>query len=53
MINAQVVNELPLGRIVLENPSSIHGGNNSWPCFTYLTAELWITGVPFPQELEG
>ncbi|MCI87582.1 hypothetical protein A2U01_0108866 [Trifolium medium] len=45
---AEVVNELPLGRIVQENPSSIPGGNDSWPDFTYFAAELWITGAPFP-----
>ncbi|PNY02469.1 MYB transcription factor, partial [Trifolium pratense] len=30
------------------NPSSIPGGNNSWPDFTYLVAELWITKAPSP-----
>ena len=31
------------GQIVVENPSSIPGWTNSWPDFTYLPAELWIT----------
>jgi hypothetical protein len=32
----QVVNDLPLGRIVRKNPNSIPGGTD----FTYLAAEL-------------
>jgi hypothetical protein len=48
-----MVNELPLGRIIRENLSSILGGNNSWSGFTYLAAKLWITGGPFPYEPEG
>ncbi|PNY09862.1 bifunctional aspartokinase/homoserine dehydrogenase chloroplastic-like [Trifolium pratense] len=40
-------------RIVRENPSATLGGNNSWPDFTYLTAELWIIGASFPREPEG
>lgn len=31
------------GQIVVENPSSIPGWNNSWPEFTYLPAELRMT----------
>jgi hypothetical protein len=41
------VNELPLGRIVQENPSSILGGNNSLSDFTYRAAELLITKASF------
>jgi hypothetical protein len=37
---AQVVNELPVGRIAQENRSSIPGGNKSWSSFTCLVAEL-------------
>jgi hypothetical protein len=34
------VNELPLGRIVPENPTLIPGGNNFGSGFAYLAAEL-------------
>jgi hypothetical protein len=48
-----VVNEFSLGGIVQENLSSISSGNNSWPDFSYLVAELWIIGVPFLWEPQG
>ncbi|MCI50872.1 hypothetical protein A2U01_0072116 [Trifolium medium] len=42
----KVVNELPQDELFGEL-SSIPGGNNSWSDFTYVAAQLWITGVPF------
>jgi hypothetical protein len=44
---AQVVNELFLGQIARENPSSTHGGNNFWLDFTYLRRNSWLPGSFF------
>jgi hypothetical protein len=40
-----MVNELLLGRIFRENPSSIPDGNNFMPNFFNLAAELWIIDI--------
>jgi hypothetical protein len=49
----QMVNELLLEQIIRENPSSIPGGNNSWPDFTYHTAKLWMTEGFLPLGTRG
>jgi hypothetical protein len=39
-------------RIIWKNPNLIHGWNNVWPDFTYLSAELQIIKFPFLWELD-